>query len=159
MTRKSGYRFSAKVMRKKRQNGRIPRGPPCRGRQQSHPRGLTGADLRLYSARFVTPPLGPMSECPCGGIGRRARLKIEFRKECWFDSGQGHQLGCSSSFQSVRNRPPSARKPLKNRPFRAHQCSSPFVLIRSQPSDLLVLCWYRENKRSRRLSLFRMKGI
>jgi hypothetical protein len=33
-----------------------------------------------------------MSECPCGGIGRRARLKIEFRKECWFDSGQGHQI-------------------------------------------------------------------
>ena len=28
--------------------------------------------------------------CPCGGIGRRARLKIEFRKECWFDPGQGH---------------------------------------------------------------------
>lgn len=27
---------------------------------------------------------------PCGGTGRRARLKIEFRKECWFDSGQGH---------------------------------------------------------------------
>ena len=77
-------------------------------------------------------------ECPCGGIGRRARLKIEFRKECWFDSGQGHQLGCSSSFQSVRNRPRSARKPLKNRLFRVHRCSSPFVLIRSQPSDLLV---------------------
>src|SRR6185369_12102322 len=34
-----------------------------------------------------------------------------------------------------------------------------FVLIRSQPSDLLVFllvsCWYRENKRSRRLWLFR----
>ena len=30
--------------------------------------------------------------CPCGGIGRRARLKIEFRKECRFDSGRGHQL-------------------------------------------------------------------
>jgi hypothetical protein len=28
--------------------------------------------------------------------------------------------------------------PLKNRPFRVHRCSSPFVLIRSQPSDLLV---------------------
>jgi hypothetical protein len=27
---------------------------------------------------------------------------------------------------------------LKNRPFRVHRCSSPFVLIRSQPSDLLV---------------------
>src|ERR1700761_1267315 len=30
------------------------------------------------------------TEGPCGGTGRRARLKIEFRKECWFDSGQGH---------------------------------------------------------------------
>jgi hypothetical protein len=30
--------------------------------------------------------------CPCGGIGRRARLKIEFRKECWFDPGQGHHF-------------------------------------------------------------------
>jgi hypothetical protein len=52
--------------------------------------------------------------------------------------GQGRQLGCSGPFQSVRNRPRSARKPLKNRPFRVHRCSSPFVLIRSQPSDLLV---------------------
>ena len=34
---------------------------------------------------------------PCGEIGRRARLKIEFRKECWFESGQGHQL-----FSSIR---------------------------------------------------------
>ena len=31
-----------------------------------------------------------IAKSPCGGIGRRARLKIEFRKECWFDSGQGH---------------------------------------------------------------------
>ena len=29
---------------------------------------------------------------PCGGTGRRARLKIEFRKEYWLNSGQGHQL-------------------------------------------------------------------
>lgn len=28
--------------------------------------------------------------CPIGGIGRRARLKIEFRKKCWFDPGMGH---------------------------------------------------------------------
>lgn len=41
---------------------------------------------RLREASF----LGP-TEGPCGGTGRRARLKIEFRKECWFDSGQGHQ--------------------------------------------------------------------
>ena len=44
----------------------------------------------LRDARFGGP-----TEGPCGGTGRRARLKIEFRKECWFDSGQGHQLGCS----------------------------------------------------------------
>ena len=25
--------------------------------------------------------------CPYGGTGRRVRLKIGFRKECWFDSG------------------------------------------------------------------------
>jgi hypothetical protein len=52
---------------------------------------------------------------------------------------------------------------LKNRHFRVHRCSSPFVLVRSQPSDLLVFllvsCWYRENKRSRRLSLFRRKEL
>src|SRR5205814_2013473 len=33
----------------------------------------------------------------------------------------------------------------KNRHFRVHQCSPPFVLVRSQPSDLLafllVSCW------------------
>ena len=28
--------------------------------------------------------------CPCGEIGRRAALKMRFRKECWFESGQGH---------------------------------------------------------------------
>jgi hypothetical protein len=28
--------------------------------------------------------------CPCGGIGRRARLKIVFRKEWGFDSLHGH---------------------------------------------------------------------
>lgn len=28
--------------------------------------------------------------CPCGEIGRRIRLKIERRKACWFESGQGH---------------------------------------------------------------------
>jgi hypothetical protein len=52
---------------------------------------------------------------------------------------------------------------LKNRHFRVHSCSSPFVLLRSQPPDLLVFllvsCWYRENKRSQRLSLFRIKEL
>src|SRR4051812_26867443 len=47
---------------------------------------------RLRDAR-----LGP-TEGPCGGTGRRARLKIEFRKECWFDSGQGHQPTLLRSF-------------------------------------------------------------
>jgi hypothetical protein len=29
---------------------------------------------------------------PCGGTGRRARLKIVFRKECGFDSLHGHHF-------------------------------------------------------------------
>ena len=144
--------------------GAKPRGrPQFAASGQADSCGLTGRARPLYSAGFATSACRLMFEGPCGGIGRRARLKIEFRKECWFDSGQGHQLGCSSPFQSVRNRPRSARKPLKNRHFRVHSCSSPFVLLRSQPADLLVFllvsCWYRENKRSRRLSLFRTKGI
>ena len=53
-------------------------------------RGLTGRARPLYSAGFATSPSGRCPISPCGGIGRRARLKIEFRKECWFDSGQGH---------------------------------------------------------------------
>ena len=40
--------------------------------------------------RLRDPASGRCPEGPCGGTGRRARLKIEFRKECWFDSGQGH---------------------------------------------------------------------
>src|SRR3954466_16248795 len=39
------------------------------------------------------------TEGPCGGTGRRARLKIEFRRECWFDSGQGHH---ASPFRASR---------------------------------------------------------
>src|SRR3954463_16150222 len=135
----------------------------CRDAPQSHPRGLTRKRRPLYSARFAALGTCPATEGPCGGTGRRARLKIEFRKECWFDSGQGHQLGCSSPFEIVRNRPRSPQKPLKNGPFCVHPRSSPFVLIRFQPADLLVLllvsCWYRENKRSRRLSLFRTKEL
>ena len=45
----------------------------------------------------------------------------------------GHQPGCSSPFKSVRNRPRSARKPLKNRRFRVHRCSSP---LRINPDRL-----------------------
>jgi hypothetical protein len=45
---------------------------------------------QLYSAGFAILPIVG-SEGPCGGIDRLARLKIEFRRECWSDSGQGHQ--------------------------------------------------------------------
>jgi proline iminopeptidase len=38
------------------------------------------------------PPHTQPRVSPCGGIGRRARLKIEFRKERWFDSGQEHHF-------------------------------------------------------------------
>ena len=33
--------------------------------------------------------------CPRGGTGRRAALKMRFRKECPFDSGRGHHLHMS----------------------------------------------------------------
>jgi hypothetical protein len=46
--------------------------------------------IRFAYRRFGKSGGVPLSvKSPCGGIGRRARLKIEFRKECWFDSGQG----------------------------------------------------------------------
>jgi Arm DNA-binding domain len=68
--------------------------------------GLTHPARPLYSARFATAASRPRSRCPCGGIGRRARLKIEFRKECWFDSGQGHQptVRCHSPTFTFLNR-------------------------------------------------------
>ncbi len=52
--------------------------------------GLTRRPAPLISAPLARPILRLGRKGPCGGIGRRARLKIEFRKECWFDSGQGH---------------------------------------------------------------------
>jgi hypothetical protein len=54
-------------------------------------RGLTRTGRPLYSGGFAPARVWLSAISPCGGIGRRARLKIEFRKECWFDSGQGHQ--------------------------------------------------------------------
>jgi hypothetical protein len=65
-------------------------------------RGLTGSPRPLYSAGFATPAYSPNAASPCGGIGRRARLKIEFRKECWFDSGQGHQAAPLRSYSTQR---------------------------------------------------------
>src|ERR1700760_820894 len=93
---------------------------------------------RLRDARF-----GGLTEGPCGGTGRRARLKIEFRKECWFDSGQGHHLG-------IRPRPPTSVSPSKSRQTRR----SPAAVVRpgllvSAPSfgilaGSLLGCWYRD---------------
>ena len=45
-----------------------------------------------------TGPSGPRPKAPVAELVDALELKIEFRKECWFDSGQGHQLGCSSLF-------------------------------------------------------------
>jgi hypothetical protein len=70
-------------------------------------------------------------ECPCGGTGRRARLKIEFRKECWFDSGQGHQ-------SSIRPHPPTFIFINSDRP------NSHFGLRRRSPDfpGIRLLSWY-----------------
>ena len=46
----------------------------------------------LYSAGFATPALWRRREkAPVAELVDALELKIEFRKECWFDSGQGHQ--------------------------------------------------------------------
>ena len=87
--------------------------PPLRGTQPGlrwSSRAVTcrRAGFKLHCAgEAPATPLTRFPECclhrraparparPCGGIGRRARLKIEFRKECWFDPGQGHHKAFS----------------------------------------------------------------
>src|ERR1700710_402231 len=101
-----------------------------------------GTPAIVRPLRKARPFLARFCECPCGGTGRRARLKIEFRKECWFDSGQGHH-------PTVRPHPPPSISPLKSRQRRR----LPSVAVRP---DLLVSaplvgilagsllgCWYR----------------
>jgi hypothetical protein len=64
--------------------------PLSRRREITSARVDPGEPAAIFR-RLRDPSPRPVSEGPCGGTGRRARLKIEFRKECWFDSGQGHQ--------------------------------------------------------------------
>src|SRR3569832_601523 len=72
---------------------RIPESRPCRGARYHS--GLTGGGSPLYSTGFATLACR-LTEGLCGGTGRRARLIFEFRKECWFDSGQGHDASPSA---------------------------------------------------------------
>ena len=64
----------------------------------------TDAPLHSPPMSASCQPCGRCPKAPYGGIGRRVRLKIEFRKECWFDSGHG-----TRSFSAViRQRPQKA---------------------------------------------------
>ncbi len=86
----SGKRVETRFMKSARHGparARLLASEPFRPTRSGERYGLTETSVRLISA----PRAGPAGPRPCGGIGRRARLKIEFRKECWFDSGQGHQ--------------------------------------------------------------------
>jgi hypothetical protein len=56
-----------------------------RGKEAAIVRALTGLSAPVPAQRAAVSKV-----CPCGGIGRRARLKIECRKACWFESDQGH---------------------------------------------------------------------
>ena len=51
-----------------------------------------------------------LPRCPGGGIGRRARLKLAFRKECGFDSHPGYKKAshCAGLFLSGTARAPRA---------------------------------------------------
>ena len=93
--------------------------------REKRPGLLTSRRTPLYTAR--PDPFGPG---PCGGIGRRARLKIEFRKECWFDSGQGHQTGIrprSPMFTFISKDGPKLHFGLRGcSPGFARQCTSAY---------------------------------
>src|SRR6516165_1606240 len=84
-------------------------GAPMQGRcgmspgdHSSHGRRMDAASARIYregvSWHMILsgnrlPLFRIMRLSPCGGTGRRARLKIVFRKEWGFDSLHGHHLG------------------------------------------------------------------
>ncbi len=53
---------------------------------------LTAVDIKCCTERILALLLpSSLPRCPGGGIGRRARLKLAFRKECGFDSHPGYQ--------------------------------------------------------------------
>ena len=60
--------------------------------------GLTRPPRPLYSAGFTTSGLpAGVANAPVAELVDALELKIEFRKECWFDSGQGHHEFYSSA--------------------------------------------------------------
>ena len=57
-----------------------------------------------------------IERCPCGGTGRRAQLKIVFRKECGFDSLHGHQPSLAKREKAAAPKPgggPGGCPPMK----------------------------------------------
>src|SRR5262249_3552800 len=76
-----------------RSSGRMQGRPITR---RSHCRGLaarargTRASIFPFAQKALEAIESP--RCPVGGTGRRARLKIVFRKEWGFDSLHGHHL-------------------------------------------------------------------
>src|SRR6516225_3872871 len=69
-----------------------------------------GVSWRMILSENRLPLFRIMRSSPCGGTGRRARLKIVFRKEWGFDSLHGHHPECcmhavaSNSFLSSATR-------------------------------------------------------
>jgi hypothetical protein len=77
-------------------------------------------------------------KCPCGGTGRRARLKIEFRKECWFDSGQGHH-------RLFRNKPHSRAKLVASASFEPCDKNAPSKVRTTQSGTNFLRVATRRN--------------
>ena len=90
----------------------------------------TGRDCPLPQAIGTCtadhPRLAAPLRCPCGEIGRRIRLKIERRKACWFESGQGHHF---------RSKPGTARSELSSLRILPRTPSPKWSIVRSS-----VLC-------------------
>ncbi len=79
--------------------------PSKRSRPLSGPSGGYQIEVRRAGFSFCRarrPSDIDGGACPCGGTGRRARLKIVFRKEWGFDSLHGHQPSLAKREKAAR---------------------------------------------------------
>src|SRR3954447_7544655 len=83
-----------------------------------------------------------LTEGPCGGTGRRARLKIEFRKECWFDSGQGHHASpCRASRGAAKRKTDRTKRVRRSRAKRERRRTTRVTCVIKSGLHNLQLCY------------------
>ena len=55
--------------------------------------------MKIHYIRLFFVPLHSL--CACGGIGRRARLRIWLLTQCRFESCQAHNIKCQIAFSAI----------------------------------------------------------